>query len=61
LAGKKPKWTRKDPNPGNMTTRIFVLGKSETDTAPYLAVLCLPKLCGKVRSFMSSKPVRELY
>jgi hypothetical protein len=61
LAGKKPKWTRKDPNPGVMTTRILVLGKSETDAAPYLVVLCSPKLCGKVRSFMSSKRVRELY
>jgi hypothetical protein len=61
LEGRRSKWIRNDPNPGGMTIRILVLGKSEADTAHYLVILCSPKLCGRVRSFMRSKPVKELY
>jgi hypothetical protein len=61
LADQNAVWTRDDPKPGDMTTRIRVLGETESETAPYLIVFCSRKLYRRVRSFMVSKQVKELY
>ena len=61
LVERKAGWNRGNPYPSGFGTEIRVLGKSETEAAPYLVVLCSPNRCKQVRNLLKSKRVRKLY
>jgi len=43
-----------------IATKLSVVGKTDSDTAPHLLIFCAPKLCRKVNKFLRSNYVKEL-
>lgn len=61
LAKKITNWNRGNSNPSETAFRLLALGKSESEASYYLVVFCSPKLCGRVRTFLRSKDVKDIY